>query len=58
MKKLKGKLLKDKKKKGKLLKTEQKGDLIKPKVLEGDPLWKKKKKLNENGEEVGELNEG
>ena len=31
--------------------------MLKPKILEGDPLWKKKKKLNENGEENGELNE-
>jgi len=41
-----------------MIKNEQKGPLLEPKVLEGDPLWKKKKKLNENGEETGELNEG
>jgi len=40
-----------------MIKNEQKGPLLEPKVLEGDPLWKKKK-LNENGEETGELNEG
>ena len=57
MKKQKGKLLKDKKVEGKILKNEQKGQVLEPKVLEGDPLWKKKKKLNENDEEVGELNE-
>lgn len=55
--KQKGKLLKDKKKKGKMLKNEQKGQLLKPKVLEGKPLWKKKEKLNENGQKIGELNE-
>lgn len=56
--KQKGELLKDKKKKGKMLKNEQSGPLLKSKVLEGDPLWKKKKKLNENGKELGDLNEG
>lgn len=40
-----------------MLKNEQKGPLLKSKVLEGIPLWKKKKKLNENGEETRELNE-
>ena len=57
MKKIKGKLLKDKKIKGNILKNEQKGQILEPKVLEGDPLWKKKKKLNEDNEELGELNE-
>jgi len=32
--------------------------MLEPKVLEGDPLWKKKKKLNEDGEMENELNEG
>ena len=55
--KQKGELLKDKKIKGEMLKNEQSEPFLKSKVVEGDPLWKKKKKLNEDDEELGELNE-
>lgn len=53
--------------KGKYLTDKQKGDMLKDKVAEGDllvsegpsgdPLWKKKKKLNENDNENNTLNE-
>jgi hypothetical protein len=33
------------------------GDLLKTEGPEGDPLWKKKKKLNEDGSEEKMLNE-
>lgn len=56
--KYKGELLKDKKKEGELLKDEVDGELLKDKVLEGDPLWKDKKKLNEEEYKEKNLNEG
>jgi hypothetical protein len=33
------------------------GELLVSEAPEGDPLWKKKKKLNEDGEEEKSLNE-
>lgn len=53
----KGELLKDKKLKGKILKDEVDGELLKDKVLEGDPLWKDKKRLNEDDYKEKNLNE-
>ena len=52
-----GELLKDKKPKGKIIKDSINGELLKDKVLEGEPLWKKKKKLNETNDEEQNLNE-
>lgn len=42
---------------GKLLKKEEKGDLIVSEGPKGNPLWKNKKKLNENETENNTLNE-
>lgn len=47
MKKIKGKLLKNKKEEGKLIKNEIEGELLKKKKLEGKPLWKTGDQLNE-----------
>jgi len=55
--KQKGELLKDKKQKGNIIKDSIDGELLKDKVLEGEPLWKKKKKLNEKTDEKQNLNE-
>jgi len=52
----KGEYLKDIKKEGSVLRNEQKGTLIKDEGVKGDPLWKKKKKINED-KEKGILNE-
>ena len=56
----KGEYLKDKKPDGDMLKDLlPEGDLLVSEGPEGEPLWKKKKKkLNEAGEEIGPLNEG
>jgi hypothetical protein len=55
----KGEYLKDKKVDGKLLKDLlPEGELIVSEGPKGEKLWKKKKKLNEDGSEVGPLNEG
>ena len=43
--------------KGPMLKDDHKGDLLKTEGPEGDPLWKKKKKLNEEEGEPQQLNE-
>lgn len=55
-KELKGDIIRDIPK-GKMLKDEYDGDLIKTEGPDGKPLWKKKKKLNEQGEEIEQLNE-
>lgn len=52
----KKKFLKQKKVEGEILKHKQKGDLIKPKVVEGNPLWKDTK-LNEEKNKKKKLNE-
>jgi hypothetical protein len=55
--KYKGKLLRKKKLEGKILKDEIDGELLKDKVLEGNPLWKDKKELNEEKYKKENLNE-
>lgn len=51
MRKLEGELIKDKIE-GEMLKDEKlKGDLIVSEGPKGNPLWKKKKKINEEKEE-------
>lgn len=57
VKKYKGKLLRRRKIKGKILKDEIEGELLKDKVIEGNPLWKNKKKLNEKKYKEKNLNE-
>ena len=52
----KKKYLKQKKVEGKLLKNEQQGELLKPEVVEGQPLWKDTK-LNEEKKKKKKLNE-
>ena len=42
---------------GKLLKDEVEGDLLVSEAPEGEPLWKKKKKLNEDDDSEKTLNE-
>ncbi len=42
---------------GPMLKDEHKGDLLKTEGPDGEPLWKKKKKLNEEDGEPQQLNE-
>ena len=53
----KGKLLRKRKIKGKLLKDEIDGELLKDEEIEGDPLWKKKKRIDENDYKEKNLNE-
>jgi len=57
VKRYKGKLLKNKKLKGKIIKDDIDGELLKDKVLEGDPLWKDKENLNEEEFKDKNLNE-
>ena len=55
----KGNYLKDKKLDGEMLKKLiPEGDLLVSEGPDGEPLWKKKKKLNEDGSEASPLNEG
>jgi hypothetical protein len=44
--------------KGKLLKDEIDGELLKDEDIEGEPLWKNKKRIDENEYENKNLNEG
>lgn len=53
----KGKLLRRKEVKGKVLKDEIEGELLKDKIIEGNPLWKDKKELNEERYKKENLNE-
>jgi len=56
-KELKGNLIRDIPD-GEMLKNEQReGDLLVSEAPEGDPLWKKKKKINEDDEADKILNE-
>ena len=53
----KGKLLKNKKIEGEILKDDIDGEMLKDEEIEGDPLWKDKKRLDENEYEEKNLNE-
>jgi len=57
MKELKGKYLTDDPKGDMLQDVLPEGELIVSEAPKGDPLWKKKKKLNENDNENNTLNE-
>jgi hypothetical protein len=57
MEKIEGDLLKDKKEKGELLKDVKEGKLLKDVKEEGDPLWKDKKRVDEDGDKDRTLNE-
>jgi len=53
----KGGLLKDKELEGEIIKDEVDGELLKDKVIEGEPLWKDKKRLDEEEYQDKNLNE-